>query len=316
MFHVTGQTKLYKVRIGGLLEVDFNNKMKVDDSLGTLKVIRVKHVFDELGHYHNEFDAVPSKFDRIPSPDIDFPIAHAIPAIVTGNEDPDGLGKVQVKFDFDKGYCEYWMPLMLPEAGGPSNRGYIFVPEKNDKVLVSFFEGNPEFPFIMGSMFHGKNGKGIGGGAGNHTKSMRDKSGTEVVLNDKDGSAKIFSPKGNSTVFLDGKGNVSITTPNTITLTAADIKINASNSFIVQSVPGENGGIGKIEMLAKDVVVVNSQDADINLTAEKSNITLASDKGEFGVSSKKTVMSSKGDSKLSSGGVYKITGASNVEINK
>jgi uncharacterized protein involved in type VI secretion and phage assembly len=206
--------------------------------------------------------------------------------------------------------------MMMPEAGGPENRGYIFVPEVDDKVLVSFFDGNPEFPFIMGSMFHGKNGKGIGGGAGNHIKSMRDKSGTEVVLNDKDGSAKIFSPKGNSTVFLDGKGNVSISTPETVSITCKDFKVNTSNSVAIDSKPGENGGTGKIDLNAKENIQVNSEMADIALTAQASNITLSADKGNFGVSSKETKMNSKGNTTQSSGGIFKITGASNVEINK
>ncbi|GHS94654.1 hypothetical protein FACS1894207_3240 [Bacteroidia bacterium] len=219
MYHVTGRTKVYRVRIGGLLEVNFHGKIKVDDNLGTLRVIRVRHVFSEKGEYYNEFDAVPEKFNRIPFPDIDIPVAHAIPAIVIANEDPDGLGKVQVRFDFEDKFCEYYMPIMMPEAGGPQNRGYIFVPEVNDKVLVSFFEGNPEFPFVMGSMFHGKNGKGIGGGAGNHIKSMRDKSGSEVVLNDKDGSATIKDKAGSdSSIKLDGSKNITIDADSSITI--------------------------------------------------------------------------------------------------
>ena len=204
MYHVRGETKLHKVRIGGLLEVDFG-KLKVDDSLGRLRVLKVRHVFDEQNRYHNEFEAVTDKFDRIPFPGMEVPVAHAIPARVSGNEDPEGLGKIQVKFDFEDKYCDYWMPVMMPEAGGPENRGYIFVPEIGDKVLVAFFEGNPEFPFVMGSMFHGKNGKGIGGGAGNHIKSMRDKAGSEVVLNTEDGSITIKDKNGSdSTVTFDG----------------------------------------------------------------------------------------------------------------
>jgi uncharacterized protein involved in type VI secretion and phage assembly len=144
------------------------------------------------------------------------------------------------------------------------------VPEKNDKVLVSFFEGNPEFPFIMGSMFHGKNGKGIGGGAGNHTKSMRDKSGSEVVLNDKDGSVKLFSKSGDSTVFLDGKGNVSITTPKTVTINALDINLNAGNSINLKAKPQEEGGgEGTIDITAEKTIVVTAETDIINITADK-----------------------------------------------
>ncbi|MDR1369901.1 MAG: phage baseplate assembly protein V [Dysgonamonadaceae bacterium] len=219
MFHVTGRTNVYRVRIGGMLEIDFHGKMLVEDRPGTLRVIRVKHVFDANERYYNEFDAVPAEFDRIPCPDMDFPVASALPAKVVANEDPDGLGKVQVKFDFDKRDCDYWLPVMMPEAGGPQNRGYIFVPEVNDKVLISFFDGNPEFPFVMGSMFHGKNGKGIGGGAGNHIKSMRDKSGSEVVLNTQDGSAAIKDKNGSdSKIKLDGSKNITIDADTSITI--------------------------------------------------------------------------------------------------
>jgi uncharacterized protein involved in type VI secretion and phage assembly len=124
-----------------------------------------------------------------------------------------------VKFDFDEQDCKYWLPMMMPEAGGPENRGYIFVPEVDDKVLVSFFDGNPEFPFIMGSMFHGKNGKGIGGGAGNHIKSMRDKSGSEVVLNTQDGSATIKDKNGSdSNIKLDGSKNITVEAGKTMSI--------------------------------------------------------------------------------------------------
>jgi hypothetical protein len=71
----------------------------------------------------------------------------------------------------------------------------------------------------MGSMFHGKNGKGIGGGAGNHIKSMRDKSGSEVVLNTQDGSATIKDKNGSdSTIKLDGSKNITIDADTSITI--------------------------------------------------------------------------------------------------
>jgi uncharacterized protein involved in type VI secretion and phage assembly len=262
-------------------------------------VIRVRHVFSEKGEYFNEFDAVPEKFNRIPFPDLDIPVAHAIPATVTDNEDPDGLGKVQVRFDFEDKYNDYWMPVMMPEAGGPENRGYIFVPEKNDMVLVSFFDGNPEFPFVMGSMFHGKNGKGIGGGAGNHIKSMRDKIGSEVVLNTQDGSIKLFSPKGNSTVFIDGKGNISLSTPNTITLSSKDLVLLTANKIKMDSLPtivpvlqnstsGGNSNEGILEIKTKKTINIESEEETITIKAKK-NISAESTEAEIILKAKTNV---------------------------
>jgi uncharacterized protein involved in type VI secretion and phage assembly len=189
------------------------------------------------------------------------------------------------------------MPLMMPEAGGPQNRGYIFVPEKNDKVLVSFFEGNPEFPFIMGSMFHGKNGKGIGGGAGNHTKSMRDKSGSEVVLNDKDGSVTIKDKAGDF-VKLDGTDYIEVTANdhikltngkciiemigNKIGITAIDeFKVTVGSSILTMTeneVKLETSS--KIDISSDNQILVQAQSNDVTIQGSGDAIIIA-DKGEI-----------------------------------
>ena len=167
----------------------------------------------------------------------------------------------------------------------------------------------------MGSIFNGKNTDNQGGGRGNHIKSYYDKAGTYTRRNTKDGSYELYSLLGDSKFFIDGKGNVSTTTPKTITLNATDIILNASNSIILQST-GADGKVGKINVMAKENIQTNSQEGNIATTAEKGDITLAADKGLFGVSSKETQMKSKGNTTESSGGVFKIIGASNVEINK
>jgi uncharacterized protein involved in type VI secretion and phage assembly len=150
------------------------------------------------------------------------------------------------------------------------------VPEKNDKVLVSFFEGNPEFPFIMGSMFHGKNGKGIGGGAGNHTKSMRDKSGTEVVLNDKDGSVNIKDKNGSdSKIKLDGSKNITIEAGKTISINIGENQaiLNMDNDGNI-SITGTNNislavGGSLIEMKEKEISISGE---NINILGSKNHI--------------------------------------------
>ena len=311
MFHVTGETKIYRIRIGGLLEVDFG-KLKVDDSLGTLRIVSLRHIFDSTGHYFNEFEAVPEKFGRIPFPEIDIPTAHAIPATVIANEDPDGLGKVQVKFDFETRDCDYWMPLMQPEAGKGDtlNRGYSFIPELDDMVLVSFMEANPEFPFIMGSMFHGRNAVNLGGGKGNHIKTITDKSGGQILMNtDKQGAWGITVHDSNGNIInLDTKGkNINITAPETITITAKNVVINAEENIsssagnnisqsagecineiagrdIIQSAKNNilETADSKTEMVKKDYTRSSKKSdvfaKEINMTSTKENMLLQSAK--------------------------------------
>jgi uncharacterized protein involved in type VI secretion and phage assembly len=165
-------------------------------------------------------------------------VAHAIPAIVVANEDPDGLGKVQVRFDFEDKFCEYWMPLATLTAGSPvGNRGFIFIPELNDMVLVSFFDGNPEFPFILSSMFHGKNGKEQGGLKHNNIKTIITRSGHTFEFDDDNASLGItIKDKNNNVIHLDTKDkSIEITAIENITLTSKNVSIIASETVNIES---------------------------------------------------------------------------------
>jgi hypothetical protein len=139
-----------------------------------------------------------------------------------------------------------------------------------------------------------------------------------IEFNDKesDGWGITIKDYNGNIINLDTKGkNITITAPATMTLNATDLNVNVSNSINVQST-GANNGIGKINVTAKENIRTNSKEGDISTTAEQGDMTLAADKGLFGVSSKTTEMKSKGNTTESSGGVFKIIGASNVEINK
>ncbi len=306
MFHVTGKTKLYKVRIGGLLKVNFHGKMKADEDLGMLRVIRVRHVLDETGHYYNEFEAVPSKHGYFPYPDINFPMAQAIPATVVANEDPDGIGKIQVKFDFETKACDYWIPLMTPEGGGmQDNRGFVFIPEVNDKVLISFFEGNPEFPFTLGSMFHGESGKGQGGGKGNHIKSIRDKSGSEVVLNDKDGSITLTDKTGNDTIIIDGTDKISIITTKTI-------ELNNGQSSILMDEDSIAINSNNIVINGEKVVAIVSKGEQMIATGEESCIAIGGT--DITVSAAKTTNVSGGSELAANSPTVTVAGSTIVDV--
>ena len=276
MFYVSGKSKLYKIRIGSKLEIAFHKKMVVDEMMGTLRVTRVCHSFDEQNRYENYFEACQTQFADFPYDEIEIPNAQPIEATVVANVDPDGLGKVQLQFDFEKKVCDHWFRCMLPDAGGNKNtgeernRGFGVVPEIKDRVLVGFLGGNPDKPFVLGSLFHGNNAENIGGGEGNPVRFFRDKSGSEIVMNDKEGSIKHFSKKGKSTVFIDGKGNVSISTPGTITLSAANINLNAGNSINLKAKPQKEGkGEGLIDLTAQKSITVTSETDTFNVTAEK-----------------------------------------------
>jgi uncharacterized protein involved in type VI secretion and phage assembly len=147
---------------------------------------------------------------------------------VLRNDDPQGLGRVQVEFPFARDMrSETWMRVMTPDAGSSDkvskNRGMTCIPEKGDQVMVGFEFGDPNRPYVMGSMFHGKSGGG--GGAGNNVKSIRDKTGSELVLNN--GSLHIKDKSGiDSIITLDGEGNIIINSQESIAFSCGQSSIN------------------------------------------------------------------------------------------
>ena len=82
--------------------------------------------------------------------------------------------------------------VMTPDGGGSkdvkSNRGFVFIPEVGDQVLLGFRHGDPARPYVMGSLFNGMTGGG--GGSNNSIKSLKTRSGISVILNDDNKSLK------------------------------------------------------------------------------------------------------------------------------
>jgi uncharacterized protein involved in type VI secretion and phage assembly len=73
--------------------------------------------------------------------------------LVTNVNDPQGLGRIQLKFprlDLDE---SSWAPIAAPMAGG--KRGAFFMPEVDDEVLVAFELGDFNHPFVVGFLWNG-----------------------------------------------------------------------------------------------------------------------------------------------------------------
>lgn len=230
--YITGSAKTYEPYIGRLISISMPEGMGKKD-LGTYRVTKSIHKIDQSLHYENEFEAVPAKLKTMPVREPKIPTADSVLATISSNEDPKGIGRVQVDFPFATQYSKIWMRVMTPNAGSSEtvdkNRGIVFIPEKGDQVMVGFEFGDPNRPYVMGSMFHGKNGKG--GEANNAIKSIILRCGTQVIFNDDEGSVHIEVPSG-STYDMDGKGNVSISAPETITLNAKNISMNAQENIV------------------------------------------------------------------------------------
>jgi uncharacterized protein involved in type VI secretion and phage assembly len=78
-------------------------------------------------------------------------------ALVTDVRDPDGIGQVQVRLlscdGFDSQDSLIWARVSVPFSG--SNYGAYFIPNVGDEVLIAFLHGDPRFPIVIGSLWHG-----------------------------------------------------------------------------------------------------------------------------------------------------------------
>ena len=94
--------------------------------------------------------------------------------VVTNNNDPDDMGRVRVKYPRSATDVESaWARVATPSAG--NERGLLMLPVVGEEVLVGFEHGDTRRPFVLGSLFNGK-----------------DKPGDEL-LQDQDGSFALRS---------------------------------------------------------------------------------------------------------------------------
>lgn len=231
--YVTGTAKTCAPRIGRLLTIRMPQNMPEANHVGTYRIVKIRHTIDQNSRYECEFEGIPADLKFFPTPDVKMPVAESLLGLVVKNNDPQGQGRVCMEFPFAKDrVSESWMRVITPNGGSGGkagqNRGVVFIPEVGDQVMVGFEFGDVNCPYIIGSLFHGKNG--AGGGNNNTTKSIITRSGIQIVFNDDAKSLHIADASG-CTWDMDGNGNLLVSTPKKITFTTKDIEFNASNTF-------------------------------------------------------------------------------------
>ena len=179
------------------------------ESLGDFIIIEITHEVSQGSYYKNRFKAIPATIKAMPSPKVRMPLAETQMATVLSNADPEGKGRVRVRMNWQTdGMQTGWVRVMTPDGGSSSdvksNRGFVFIPEVGDQVLLGFRHGDPARPYVMGSLFNGTTGGG--GGQGNKCKSLTTRSGSSLKLDDSDGSVTLHD-KGGVSMNFDGGGN-------------------------------------------------------------------------------------------------------------
>lgn len=269
---LTGSSDNPALCIGAIASVKVS-KLEDDtftkEDYGKFLITSIEHHVTDNGKYYNTFQAIPSGMEIIPVSNISLPIAESQIATVKDNKDPDNLGRVRVEMLWQQSINEMsdWIRVMTPDAGGgkdgAKNRGLVVVPEMGDQVLVCFRYNDPDRPFVMGSMFHGKSAGG--GGDGNKSKSLTALSGSTVSL--VGDAISIVDAAGNSILF-SGAGKIDIKCSASISLTCGGSEITMDAG-------------GKIGIKGTEITITGSTKAIMqstaSFTAEANNATVQAD---------------------------------------
>lgn len=158
-------------------------------------------------------------------------------ALVTNVKDDKKQGRVKVCFPRLPNKPESdWVRVVQPAAG--AGRGFYWIPEVNDEVLVAFERGEAHRPYVVGALWNGKDkpmDKAYNDD--NTTRMIMTKSGHQIVLEDKKDAEKI--------VIADKSGKRTMT---------FDVK---AKKFVIECKEGD------LEIHAEKKIVLNCEDLEI-----------------------------------------------------
>jgi uncharacterized protein involved in type VI secretion and phage assembly len=129
--------------------------------------------------------------------------------VVTNNRDPDKMHRVKVRYPWLSEDDEsHWARVATPMAGG--GRGLYLLPEVDDEVLVAFEHGSANHPYVIGSLWNGRDAPPEDNGDGrNDHRSWRSRSGHVLRFDDSDGqeSIELVDKSGNNRLVIDTSAN-------------------------------------------------------------------------------------------------------------
>jgi uncharacterized protein involved in type VI secretion and phage assembly len=168
--------------------------------------------------------------------------------IVTDNKDPSKLGRVKLKIpilsDQDS---TYWCPIIMLGAG--KNRGWFFIPEKDDEVLVLFEHGDVNRPLVVGALWNGKDKPPDKNPGGVPRRVIKSREGNKITFDDENEKLIIEDGVQKGRITIDSKANK-------ITIEALDgdvcFQTPADDMIIVAQ---------SIEMTAKTNLEIHAGDA-------------------------------------------------------
>ncbi|MFN8344195.1 MAG: contractile injection system protein, VgrG/Pvc8 family [Spirosomataceae bacterium] len=285
----TGRTPEMELKIGGLVTITepvlVNGAQTDVVNYGTFVVTRLNHFVDARGVYQANFEAVPQETDFAP---VDYrivtPFAKPQLAQVKAVDDNLKLGRVKVKFIWQEP-ADTTQFIRVSTMMTGSSKSY-FIPEVGDLVMVDFEQGNPDLPYVSGSLYANHPGARDPGDelfkSDNHIKGIITRGGNHIIIDDTDGKEKIHifnkENKNEIEMSLDGDSHINIKSKGSVNISAGSINLNASKININASEDLVLHGEDNIKGTSKDKIDIHGKsfklksDTDVNIEGLNVNI--------------------------------------------
>jgi uncharacterized protein involved in type VI secretion and phage assembly len=195
--------------------------------------------------------------------------------IVTDNKDEEKLGRVKLSFPWrEESDQSQWARVAAFMAG--KNRGAFFLPEVGDEVLVAFDRGEIDHPYVICSLWNGKDTPPEKNDDGkNNIRKIRSRSGHEIVFNDdnekKKEKVQIKTNGGHKVVLDDSAGKEKIeivdkTGNNKMTIDSVknSIEIECDMELKIKANKVEIEGTGSLTLKSSGVVTIQGMPVKIN----------------------------------------------------
>jgi type VI secretion system secreted protein VgrG len=307
------------INAGSVIKIKSDNDQEND--FGEFIITAIEHTIDSERRYENHFKAIPKQNNKPPINDnVKLLECNIQPAIVTDNNDPEKLGRAQVRFFWQTPQDSTpWLRIIHSHGGKTDSgqqHGFYFIPEIGDEVMVGFEGNNPDKPFVIGSVYHKNSKPDHWHHTDNNIKSIRTRNGNQIILIDEDGKEEIrilnkddASPTNEISLSLNNNGKITIKSVGDLEISAENIKISANTDLTVESGQNTKLKANDYQLDANNGIKLTGQ----QITIDGQNSTTVKGQSQLELEGTTTTVKGQAELKLE-GAQTKMEGTGRVEI--